>query len=152
MSKLNGLFSKGRAKEEARNYENLSFTGKTKNQLIIFWLFVSITSTVFAFVGGYSNIKIEEVLLDVGFYLLLSPFIYFNYRGAIVIACMLYGLGKIMLISSGIGSPISHILFFIIALSLSYRSFYVVTYLKELEKDTSFEEKIEQFGQEDQGQ
>lgn len=80
------------------------------------------------------KLQLENVLGGIVLYLFCVPFIYFNHRWAIVVVCLMYLADKIVFIIQQIGAPISHIIFGLIVLSLSYRSYITATYLKKISK------------------
>ena len=125
------LFSKEEAIQEAESYGDLTFFKKTKNVLITFIVAVSILSVGLAMYGNMESFRFEDVIIDVVAYLVLLPFVYFNHRWAMVLVCLLYGAGKFIMIALGLGTPISHLIFLMIAVSLTYKSFLVASYLKK---------------------
>ncbi len=125
------LFSKEGAIQEAESYGNLTFFNKSKNQLITFIVAVSVMSVGFAMYGNMENFRFEDIIIGLVVYLILLPFIYFNHRWAMILVCLLYGADKFFLIVQGLGTPISHLIFLMIAVSLTYKSFMVASYLKK---------------------
>lgn len=128
------LFSKELAMEEAQSYSELSFFKKSKNGLISFFLFVCAISIAVASLGVVEDFQLEEVAIDVVVYLIWLPFIYFNHRWAMVVSCLIYAVAKVFLIAGGLGTPMSHLLFLAIAISMTYKAFMAATYLKEIRK------------------
>ena len=128
-----GSFAKFLDKEQAifdaENYKDINFFKKSKNILIFFYLAISVLSYVIS-----DQLQVEDILVGISVYLVLIPFIYFNHRWAIVISCSMYLLDKIIFISQQIGSPISHIIFGLLVLTISYSSFITATHLKEIDK------------------
>ena len=128
------LFSKELAMEEAQSYSELSFFKKSKNGLIAFFLFVCAISIVVASLGVVEDFQLEEVAIDVALYLVWLPFIYLNHRWAMFVPCLIYAVAKVFLLAEGLGSPVSHLLFLGIAISMTYKAFMAATYLKEIRK------------------
>lgn len=128
------LFSKELAMEEAQSYAELSFFKKSKNGLIAFFLFVCAISIGLASLGAIEDFPLVEVAIGTVIYLVWLPFIYFNHRWAIVIPCLIYAVDKVFLIAQGLGTPVQHIIFLVLAISLTYRAFMAATYLKEIRK------------------
>ncbi len=128
------LFSKELAMEEAQSYSELSFFKKSKNSLIAFFLFVCAISIGIASLGVTEDLPLDEVAIDVALYLVWLPFIYFNHRWAMFAPCLIYAVAKVFLLVEGLGSPVSHLLFLGIAISMTYKAFMAATYLKEIRK------------------
>ena len=125
------LFSKEEAIQEAESYSNLTFFKKSKNLLITFIVAISVLSVGLSMYGNVGNYRFEDVIIDIVVYLILLPFIYFNHRWAMALFCLIYGTGKFILMAQRIGTPISHIIFLLIAVSLTYKCFLVASYLKK---------------------
>jgi hypothetical protein len=73
--------------------------------------------------GNMENFRFEDIIIGLVVYLILLPFIYFNHRWAMILVCLLYGADKFFLMVQGLGTPISHLIFLMIAVSLTYKSF-----------------------------
>jgi hypothetical protein len=123
------LFDKEQAISDAENYQDIKFYKKSKNILIFLYLAVALVSyNLLPDIAGYDRV---DVLVGTLFYLFFLPFIYFNHRWAIVVPCLMYLGDKILFMMDGTANPIFHILFGLVALSLSYQSYVTATHLKK---------------------
>lgn len=129
-----GAFSKAGAAEEAQSYAKLSFLNKSKNLLIIFFLFVCAISIGLAYLNLIEGSTLIEIIIGVTVYLIWLPFIYFNHRWAMIAICVMYAIDKVFTMAQAPGAGVSSIIFFLLAFSLTYKSFMVATYLKDLRK------------------
>tara|TARA_X000000368_G_C22622838_1_gene533034 strand:+ start:117 stop:503 length:387 start_codon:yes stop_codon:yes gene_type:complete len=109
--------------DEAKNYKDVKFFAKTKNQLLIFILIVSGISIFF--IGSF-----DISWVGIAIYLVLAGFIYLNHRWAIVVFALMYLADKILIISMG-ARPTTSIIFGAVALVLSYSAYRVATELKK---------------------
>lgn len=128
------LFSKELAMEEAQSYSEISFFKKSKNGLIAFFLFVCAMSIGIASLGIVEDFQLEDAAISAALYLVCLPFIYFNHRWAMVVACLIYSADQVFTLAQGVGSPVSHLLFLTFAISLTYKAFMAATYLREIRK------------------
>ena len=108
---------------EAKNYEDIKFFAKTKNQLLIFILIVSGISIIF--IGSF-----DISWVGIAPYLVLAGFIYLNHRWAIVVFALMYLADKILIVSMG-ARPVTQLIFGAVAQVLSNSAYRVATELKK---------------------
>lgn len=136
------FIKKEEAESQANNFATLGFFKKSNNQLVAFIIFISLLTLLMTnFLVEKLNENSEptqniEIFIGIAVYLLLAVFIFFNHRWAMIVFALLYIADKIILISSGVGFPISQIMFGAIAVSLTYNAFKDATALKKQKKST----------------
>jgi transposase len=104
---------------------------------VLFWLWVLslVTSALSLFLidtieEAFGSGAAYELALSV----VLAIFIYFNHRWAMILFCIIYLANKAIFIFSGMGTPISQIMYAAVALLMTYTSFRVASELKRTKK------------------
>jgi hypothetical protein len=134
------IFDRKGAIKEAENYGCLNFLQETKNIIITIIVAGNIVSIFLmqgiSFGQFYAD---KEALIGVVSYFIFLPFIYLNYRWALILLCVLYVSDRLIFLFEGAGSPVMHLIFSVVAIKLTYQAVLTATHLKAITRGSSLD-------------